>query len=103
MGPARAHPRSRGSPMKTILCATFVSLSLTMAAALPAEASFILQSQKTPNSDQTHYIAQDITVKTTGETVDISDWTIQYYFYEPNLPVNWTMTLSPSRPGQFIT
>jgi len=89
--------------MKPVSCAAFFAFCLTMAAALPAEAAFILQSRKTASTDQTKHIAQDITVKTDGASAEITDWTIQYYLYEDPSTTWATPTLSPSRPGQFVT
>lgn len=78
--------------MRRVLSTTLLVSSLTVAAALPAEAAFVVQSRKTPFLDQVQHIAQDMRVKTDSTTpVNIGGLTIRYYFYEPDLPVTWSI------------
>src|SRR3954464_4102612 len=70
--------------MKTVIAAGLFACSLTIAAALPAQAAVSVQSQDSANFS---LIAPSIQVTATTST-NISNYKIRYFFYEPNLP--WT-------------
>src|SRR3954469_20412976 len=70
--------------MKTVIAAGLFACSLTIAAALPAQAAVSIQSQDSANFS---LIQPSIQVTATTST-NISNYRIKYFFYEPNLP--WT-------------
>jgi phospholipase C len=78
--------------MKTVLWATLLAFSLTMVAAMRAEASsqpvFTVESHITAGADP-HFIQPFIRVSGDSANLSIGGRKIYYYFYESTLPVTW--------------
>jgi len=88
--------------MKKVTVAALFAVPLTMAAALPAEASLLLQSHVAAGADLQH-IAPFIIIKSDNSTpTDISGSILTYYIYIGRLPIGWatpTVTTLQGTPG----